>query len=143
MIHGAFADLCVADVAVSVEFYRRLLEVDVVTDQGWYVELGADGRVLLALVDAAHETVPALAGRPPRGLLVSFETDDAARVAAAARTMGCPFVVEPVHELGQHHFMVVDPDGAVVDVIERVPFTADDRRRLARYRRRHRLGPSP
>lgn len=47
-------------------------------------------------------------------------------------------VHEQTTELGQCHFMVLDPDGAVVDVIERVPMTAEDRRHLARYRRDHR-----
>jgi hypothetical protein len=31
--------------------------------------------------------------------------------------------------------MVQDPDGTIVDVIERTPLTAADRRRLAAYRR--------
>ena len=31
--------------------------------------------------------------------------------------------------------MVADPDGTIVDVVERVPMTAEDVRRLAGYRR--------
>jgi catechol 2,3-dioxygenase-like lactoylglutathione lyase family enzyme len=133
-----FADLCVTDVATSIVFYRSLLGLDVLVDHGWYAELGTDGRVQLALVLAGHETVPAEAGAPPRGVLVSFEVDDVDALAAAARALGCRFVVEPTRELGQHHFMVADPDGAVVDVIRRVPLERPDVARLARYRREHR-----
>jgi catechol 2,3-dioxygenase-like lactoylglutathione lyase family enzyme len=94
-------------------------------------------------VEAGHETVPIEAGARPRGLLVSFEVDDVDAVAAVAHELGCRFVLEPVRELGQRHFMVADPDGAVVDVIERVDLDADDRRRLVRHRMQHRRDTAP
>jgi hypothetical protein len=68
---------------------------------------------------------------------VSFEVDDATSVAARAEALGLEIVVELTVELGQRHLMVVDPDGAIVDVIERVPLQRDDRARLAMLRRRH------
>ena len=138
MVLGSFADLCVDDVGACVSFYVRLLELEVIVDQGWYCELGVDGRTLLALVEERHETVPDAADGLARGLLVSFEVDDAQQVAIAAAELGCSFIVPPVRELGQFHFMVADPNGTVVDVIERVPLTTGDRRRLAALRRRWR-----
>ena len=143
MITGAFADLCVNDVVASAAFYRRLLGLDTLSDQGWYVELGVGGRVMLALVEGGHPTVPIEAGCPPGGLLVSFETDDADAVAATARAMGCRFLVEPTSELGQRHFMVVDPDSAVVDIIQRIAFTRADRERLVRLPARPARQDSP
>lgn len=139
VITNAFADLCVSDVERSVAFYRRLLGLGVVADQEWYVELGVAGRVLLALVQSGHATVPACAGHPARGVLVSFEVDDLEPVAAAAHELGCALLVPPTRELGQFHCMVSDPDGTVVDVIERIAFDRADRARLAAYRRAHRL----
>ena len=138
MVRSAFADLCVPDPPASSDFYRRLLTLDVISDHGWYIELGREGVVMIAFVQAAHPTIPGSAGSPPRGLLVSFDVDDAAETAHTAHAMGCQFAVEPIRELGQYHFMVVDPNGVLIDVIERVPFSASDRRRLATYRRAHR-----
>ena len=135
MVTGWFADLCVADVAASREFYVHLLGLGVAVDHGWYVELAHDGRVALALVEDGHETIPAASAGPPRGLLVSFEVDDAAAVRDRADELGAPTLVELCTELGQRHVMVADPDGTIVDVIERVPMTAADRRRLAALRR--------
>jgi len=135
VVNGSFPDLCVADVAASTRFYRELLGLAVLVDHGWYVELGHDGVVFLALVRAGHPTVPATADAPARGLLVSFEVDDVAVAIAAATTTGLSFVVEPVIELGQHHFMVTDPDGTIVDVIERTALDRSERARLAAYRR--------
>ena len=137
MVSGSFPDLCVADVATSVAWYRALLDLDVVVDQGWYAELGIGKRTLVAFVRSGHETVPARAGQRPGGMLVSFEVDDATSVAARAGALGLEVVVELTVELGQRHFMVVDPDGAVVDIIERVALERRDLARLAVLRRRH------
>src|SRR4051794_13727872 len=135
MVTGSFADLCVADVACSIGFYRDLLDLELRVDHGWYAELGMADRTLLALVQRGHETVPAEAGGPPRGVLVSFEVDDADAVAARAAAIGALVVVALTTELGQHHLRGRPPAGAAADVTEPVPPTAGDVRRLARMRR--------
>ncbi len=135
MVTGSFADLCVDAVDRSVTFYRTLLDLDVLVDHGWYAELGVAGQTLLAVVERDHETIPAVSGGPPRGVLVSFEVDDAGAVARRAAQMDVPVLVELVTELGQRHLMVQDPDGAVVDIIERVPLSGADVRRLVTLRR--------
>lgn len=140
---GAFADLYVADVARSIAFYRSLLGLEVIVDHEWYAELGAGGRTLLALVQRGHPTVPAAAGSSPSGLLVSFEVTDARAVVERAGVHGLVPIVPLTDELGQRHVMVSDPDGAVVDVIERIPLSAADVRRLAHFRRAHRAGARP
>jgi predicted enzyme related to lactoylglutathione lyase len=140
VVLGSFADICVADVGVSVAFYRSLLHLDTIVDHGWYAELGVDGRTLIALVETGHETTPAVTHTHPRGVLVSFEVDNPAAVYEEAKRLGCVVLVDIVSELGQRHFMVADPDGATVDVIERVALRAADMRRLAHYRRLHAVG---
>jgi catechol 2,3-dioxygenase-like lactoylglutathione lyase family enzyme len=137
MVLGSFADLCVQDVGSSVAFYRSLLLLDVLVDHGWYAELGVGTQTLIAFVQSGHETVPAITATPPRGVLVSFEVDSADAAYASAVAVRCPVLVDLVTELGQRHFMVADPDGAVIDVIERVALTGADLRRLARHRRVH------
>ena len=137
VVLGSFADVCVQDVGSSVAFYRSLLPLDVLVDHGWYAELGVGAQTLIAFVQSGHETVPAITATPPRGVLLSFEVDSADAVYANAAAVGCPVLVDLVTELGQRHFMVADPDGAVVDVIERVALTGADLRRLARHRRAH------
>ena len=139
MVVGSFADLCVQDVGSSVAFYRSLLHLEVLIDHGWYAELGVGGQTLIAFVQSGHETVPVITATPPRGVLVSFEVDSADAVYANAAAVRCPVLVDLVTELGQRHFMVADPDGAVVDVIERVALAGADLRRLARHRRAHAL----
>jgi catechol 2,3-dioxygenase-like lactoylglutathione lyase family enzyme len=140
MVLGSFADLCVPDVGSSVAFYRSLLGLDVLVDYGWYAELGVGTQTLIAFVQSGHETVPPVTATPPRGVLMSFEVDSADEVYANAIAARCRVLVDLATELGQRHFMVADPDGAVIDVIERVAMDVADLRRLARLRRAHALG---
>jgi predicted enzyme related to lactoylglutathione lyase len=140
MVLGSFADLCVQDVGSSISFYSSLLDLDVIVDHGWYAELGAGGQTLIAFVRSGHETVPAITATHPRGVVLTFEVDDIEAVYANAVALSSPVLVDPETELGQRHFMIADPDGAVVDVIQRVALTGADLRRLARYRRAHDLG---
>lgn|GEM_PF-6460948 len=126
MVVGSFADVCVRDVGSSVAFYRSLLQLEVLVDHGWYAELGVGAATLIAFVQSGRETVPAITATPPRGVLVSFEVDSADSVYANVAAVRCPVLVDLVTELGQRHFMVADPDGAVIDVIERVELAGGD-----------------
>ena len=134
MVISSFPDLCVGDVAVSVDFYRALLDLDVLVDFGWYAEMGIDARTLIAFVQRGHETVPASMDGAPAGVLLSFIVDDIESVATRAGQLACPLVWPLTTELGQRHLMVTDPDGAVVDLIQHVPLSAADRRRLVQLR---------
>jgi catechol 2,3-dioxygenase-like lactoylglutathione lyase family enzyme len=139
--HLVSLEITTPDVEASVAFYRRLLGLDVVVDHGWYAELGAGGRTVLAVVASGHATVPPEAVAPARGVLVTFEVDDAGAVADVAGQMYAPIRWPLTVELGQRHVMVSDPDGTIVDVVERVPMSAGDVRRLAGYRRLARTAP--
>ena len=131
----SFPDLCVADVVASADFYCTLLDLDVLVNHGWYAELGREGDTLLALVEVGHETVPDPSRRTASGVLVSFEVSDALKCAQRAEELGVETRLRLCNELGQRHVMVVDPDGVLVDIIERIPLTRADLARLARYRR--------
>ena len=141
MLISSFPDVCVRDVGSSVEFYRALLGLEVLVDHGWYAELGAGERTLIAFVQRGHETVPAAMATSPAGVLLSFIVDNVDEVAARVAELGCTTVWPLTTELGQRHLMVTDPDGAVVDVIQYVPLTATDRRRLVQLRREHDESP--
>ena len=155
---AAYPCLCVDDVERSVAFYRGLLELTVGADLGWYVELGrpsvdgagrgdgrrdrrgdARGEVIVALVARAHPSVPAGFDRARGGVLVSVQVPDATRLARRAEAAGVS-IAQPCRDedFGQRHFMAVDPDGFLVDVIERIPPTMAVRRQLVEGRRRRR-----
>ena len=128
MINALFPVLCSSDVAAARDFYVRLFGFQVVFDAGWYVQLldPASPAVQLGFVARDHETVPARFRVLPRGVLVTVEVDDADAIHARARDLGLPIELTLRDEaFGQRHFMTVDPDGLLVDVVKIIPHTAE------------------
>lgn len=116
-----------ADVRLSRDFYRDLLGLTAVFDSDWYVQLhGGDESVQLGIVVLGHDTVPERFRGAPAGVLVSVEVDDVDAVHARARAAGHVIALDLRDEdFGQRHFMTVDPDGLLVDVIEVIPYSGD------------------
>jgi len=128
-INSIFPVVPAADVARSRDFYTGLLDLAVVFDSGWYVQLQAPGgeSVQLGLVERGHHTVPeGFRAAAPAGVLVSVEVEDVDRVHAAAIAAELPIALSLRDEdFGQRHFMTTDPDGLLVDVITVIPYAGD------------------
>lgn len=120
-IQSVYADIHCYDVPSSRDFYVQLLALEVAWESDWYVALVAPGApdAQLALVAAGHDSVPAAYQLRPAGVLISFEVSDATAVYERAVDLGVEIAQElRDEEFGQRHFMAVDPDGLLVDVIQ-------------------------
>jgi catechol 2,3-dioxygenase-like lactoylglutathione lyase family enzyme len=123
-----FPVLCSRDVRRSADFYSRLLGLRSVFDSDWYVQLQhpEDATVQLAFVQRDHPTVPQGHRRDPAGVLVTMERDDVDEVYARACGDGLTIALDLRDEdFGQRHFMTVDPDGVLVDVVRIIAPTAE------------------
>ena len=68
-----------------------------------------------------------------------MEVPDVDVVYARAQRAGRPLAQELRDEVfGQRHFMVADPDGALVDVVTVIPLSPTFAREVATFRRRRR-----
>ena len=117
-------DICTDDLAASRDFYRDLLGFRTVFQNEWYVQMQMPGRpaVQIAFVQREHDSVPAPWRARPQGVLVTVELDDVDACHARARALGLAIVYPLVSEVwGQRHFMVADPDGLLVDVVQLTP----------------------
>jgi catechol 2,3-dioxygenase-like lactoylglutathione lyase family enzyme len=129
------------DIEASTAFYADLLGLEAVFEGGWYTLLRAPGRpdVQLGLVLLDHPSVPEGFRLPPRGIIVTVEVPDVDLVHERARARGRPLVQElRDEEFGQRHFMLADPDGALVDVVTQIPLSPAFAREVAALRRRRR-----
>lgn len=123
--------LAVYPVTMSVDpgrtaaFYRQLLDLSPTFVADWYVSLAAPGSgAQFATVARDHPSVPAGFRTAPAGSLVTVEVNDAAAVWATALSMDAEVELELRDEAwGQRHFLLRDPDGLLVDVIESIPPT--------------------
>ena len=80
----------------------------------------------IAFVQRDHDSVPAGFREPPRGVIVTVETDHVDAVYERARVLGCEIVIALRDEAwGQRHFMVRDPNGLLVDLVQMIEPTRD------------------
>ena len=137
---ASYPGLCVDDVERAIAFSMALLGTEVTADVGWYVEVGRlPADIVVAFVERGHASVPAGFDAQRGGMLVSVLVDDAPALAAAAIERGTTIAQRLRDEpFGQRHFMAVDPDGFLVDVIQRIRPSGAFLRDLALGRRRWR-----
>lgn len=114
-----------ANVAETVAFYTRHVDFRPLFESDWYVHLqsNADARTNLAILDCTHETIPAPArGQRAAGLLLNFEVEDVDAVHARMQAAGLPILLPLRDEaFGQRHFITVDPNGVMLDIIQPIP----------------------
>ncbi len=122
-IKSIYPDICASDLIASRDFYTALVGLEVAWESDWYIVLNAPGddpgNMQLALVAAGHDSVPVDYQHPPAGVLISFEVDNAAELYDRAVANGLAVAQDlRDEEFGQRHFMAVDPDGLLVDVVQ-------------------------
>jgi uncharacterized glyoxalase superfamily protein PhnB len=116
--------LMVANVAAARRCYVDLFDFEAVYDSGWYVSLVHQARpdLQLAFVARDHDSVPPDHRRQATGLLLNWEVADASAEWERLRECGLEVALTLRDEpFGQRHFMLVDPNGLLIDVIEYIP----------------------
>ena len=112
-------------VAETARFYEQHFRFTRQFDSDWYVHLQSaeDADVNLAILDGSHATIPAAArGGRASGVLLNFEVDDAGTEYQRAVEQGLTVLLELRDEpFGQRHFIVQDPIGVLIDVIQPIP----------------------
>lgn len=110
------------------DFYVSNFRFQKVFDSDWYLHLQSaeDPAVNIAVLDGAHETIPAAGRGRVSGLLINFEVEDVDREYDRAKAANLPILLELRDELfGQRHFITQDPNGVMIDVIKPIPPSAE------------------
>ncbi|MCB4362218.1 VOC family protein [Hydrogenophaga taeniospiralis] len=122
-------------VAETARFYETHFRFIRQFDSNWYVHLQSaeDASVNLAVLDRDHATIPVVArGQQASGLLLNFEVDDVDAEYQRAVAQGLPMLLALRDEdFGQRHFIVQDPNGVMIDVIQPIPPSEDFLRQYA------------
>jgi uncharacterized glyoxalase superfamily protein PhnB len=122
-------------VAETARYYEQHFRFTRQFDSDWYVHLQSseDANVNLAILDGAHATIPAVArGGQAAGVLLNFEVDnvDAEYERVLARGLDVQLALRD-EPFGQRHFIVQDPNGVLIDVIQPIPPSEDFLRQYA------------
>jgi catechol 2,3-dioxygenase-like lactoylglutathione lyase family enzyme len=138
MICSVFPVVCCSDLNACRDFYRELLGLEVVFESGWYTALAStsDRSHQLAFVLQDHQSVPSPYGRPAAGVLVTVEVDDVDAIHERSSRLGLDVVLSLRDEaFGQRHFMVRDPNGILLDVVQPIPASPSFLREVVLWRR--------
>ncbi|OLZ52826.1 VOC family protein [Amycolatopsis keratiniphila] len=113
-------------IAETRDFYRDHFGFELTFEADWYVSLKR-GEWELAILAPGHDTIPGGAGKPVQGLLLNFEVEDVdAEHRRLVEDAGLPEALSlRSEEFGQRHFIVADPNGVLIDVIQEIPPTGE------------------
>lgn len=118
----------VHNVSATASFYRDHFGFAPVFESDWYVQLrgpSAAGHEL-AIIAYDHESIPPEGREPTRGVILSFEVEDAAETAAVLEAAGVR-IAQPLRDevFGQRHVIIADPNGILIDIITPIEPDAD------------------
>jgi len=114
-------NICTDRMEETRDFYVSLLGFVVGTEHpGWYTQLVSptDPRLQIGIVRRGAEFTPKDFQHPAQGVIISVQVDDVDAVRAAAVKRGLQ-IAQGLrdHDFGMRHFMVVDPNGLLVNVL--------------------------
>lgn len=113
--------------STSKDFYSYLLGLEVTYEANFYISMASKDRSCqLAFVQANHESIPASYRTAPQGCIITVEVNNAQEVHQRAVKRGDELALELRDEVwGQRHFMVRDPNGLLVDIVELIQPNAE------------------
>lgn len=128
MLTSFYPVITTADVPGTAAFYSRHFGFKPRFSSDWYVHLEHPERdwANLAILDHRHSSIPEGFGKVTAGVLINFEVEDVDAEHARLRKEGVR-VVLPLRDeaFGQRHFIMVDPNGLLIDVIQPIPPSAE------------------
>lgn len=106
------------------DFYITHFDFEATFSSDWYISLSntkSDTDFELAILDCHHPTVPFNYREKAKGVIINLEVDDVDEVYEKI-SKDIPLVMKIKSEdFGQRHFIVADPAGLLVDVIQVIP----------------------
>ena len=123
MIRSIYSVLMTDKLKESSLFYKTYLGFIETFSSDWYISLAHPDGGELALIDAAHETIPAPNRSAVSGVIINIEVADAAQMYDDLKKQDASIVVMPLkdEDYGQRHFIVQDPNNILIDIIESIP----------------------
>lgn len=112
-----------------VDFYHRHFGFDVVFEADWYVHLLSETGLQLGFLKPNHSSQPEFLHGAYRGegVVYSFDVEDVDQEFRKLRDSDVEILYQVTTETwGQRHFMIRDPGGMIIDIVQSVP-PAEDR----------------
>lgn len=125
---GFFPVLTTDQLAKCRNFYTRHFGFNVVFEADWYVQLMSENGIQLGFLSPNHPSQPDFlqSAYSGNGIVYSFEVGDVDQEYEKLESSGVQIIFHlRTEEWGQRHFMIKDPGGMVIDVVQLVEATSE------------------
>ena len=115
-------------------FYAQYFGFTVVFETDWYIHLASEAGIQLGFLQPNHPSQPDFlhAAYKGSGLIYSFEVNNVDQEYEKLKKSGIPILLQvKTEEWGQRHFMIKDPSGMVIDVVQHAEPTDEYRDKYA------------
>lgn len=105
----------------TANFYMTYFEFEQIFTSDWYIQLAHKNGAEIAVMSPDLSNQPAFLHKmhAGHGMVFTLETDDATKVFEKLTSAGAPIVYKlKDEEWGQRHFILEDPSGVYVDVVQ-------------------------
>lgn len=105
----------------TADFYKTYFGFEEAFVSDWYIQLAHENGAEIALMLPKLQNQPEFlhASHTGSGMVFTFETEDASRVYEELQSKGANFIYKlKDEEWGQRHFILEDPSGVYVDVVQ-------------------------
>jgi len=105
----------------TADFYKMYFGFEEAFTSDWYIQLAHKSGAEIAVMLPNLPNQPDFLHAPysGKGIVFTFETEDATKVFEELQAKGVSFVLElKDEEWGQRHFILEDPSGVYVDVVQ-------------------------
>ena len=123
MIHSIYPVLMTEKLNESSLFYKTYFAFTETFSSDWYISLKHPDGNELALIDAQHETIPELYRTITSGMILNIEVDNVTKMYENISKQSDNIIILPLRDenYGQRHFMLQDPNGVIIDIIQEIP----------------------
>jgi uncharacterized glyoxalase superfamily protein PhnB len=105
------------------DFYETYFHFKIVFKENWYIHLAHENGMEIGLMAPNLENQPSFlhSSHQGQGILYSFEVEDASKEYKRLKSSGVNIIHDLKDEVwGQRHFILKDPAGVYVDVVEQL-----------------------
>ncbi len=127
-LESSYPVICTDKIAASRDYYVKYFGFETTFEDDWYVSLRSKSNHAyeLALLDFHHPSLPENFRKPTSGMLINFDVSDVDEAYEDLRTKKLPIILDiKSEEWGQRHFITVDPNGILIDVIQNTEPSAE------------------
>ena len=118
---GFFPVLTTSKLKECSAFYTQYFGFNVAFEAEWYIHLISENGIQLGFLQSNHSSQPEFLHKSYSGdgVIYSFEVRDVDQEYEKLRNAKVPILLDvKTEDWGQRHFMIKDPSGMVLDVVQ-------------------------